>query len=257
MASLIYQEKNLRGYRTRNMSAKDGISWGKSVALRAFQATKHALRSVPAILALMAISGIAPANATILTFDSGPSNFINSYTEGNYKATFTGGNGIGYHGTASNCSPSCADDGTAYLMTLNSYGGYASTIVINALDNSGFTFNSFFGAENPFANNANGNWAKGISVTGTKANNSTVSQNFILDQINDGIGGVADYQFFASNLSGVFVKLSFTGIANTNGGHDFSIDSLTLNGTSIPEPASLLLLSIGLAGLGFSRRKAA
>ena len=39
-------------------------------------------------------------------------------------------------------------------------------------------------------------------------------------------------------------------------GNGFSIDRFTIRSSEVPEPGSLLLLGLGLAGLGFSRRKA-
>lgn len=211
------------------------------------------------VIAFAALFGFAAASsATTLTFDAGVQGFISSYTESGFQFTFTGGAaqaGNAYHATTTGCGPSCVDDGTPWLASLVSFQS-ADTLIVKALDNHAFTFDSVSGAESfsqrPFF------WASAIQVTGVRADTTTAVQNLVLDQINDGTGGVADFQSFVSTLSGPFVELRFTGLLGPQGGHDFTIDNLTLGAAAVPEPASLLLLGSGLlVGIRRGRKRSA
>lgn len=182
-----------------------------------------------------------------------------SYSEAGYNFIGTGGSGAIYNGVTTNCSPRCADNGTPWLGSFSSALGWADTIVMKAADGSLFSFASFDGAEAPYSvsgNAANNTyWASAIRVTGVLADNSLVNQDFTLDQINDGQGGVADFQSFTASLSGAFKELRFSGLQGN--GRDFAIDNVTVNAAAVPEPASLGLVGLALLGLVTLRRRAA
>jgi hypothetical protein len=99
-----------------------------------------------------------------------------------------------------------------------------------------------------------------IHVIGTYADATTVTAILTLDGIVDGIGGAVDFQTFAlpgtfTGLTSVRFLVNGTGDGNIQG--NFGIDNLEVNavGGAIPEPASITLLSLGVAGGAIRARR--
>jgi hypothetical protein len=194
----------------------------------------------------------ARAEATTITFNSAPPGTTSaSYSEAGYDFTFTGGAGLGAFGVTTSCGPTCVDDGSGWVSTLNSL---SEVVVMKRADGGLFTLSGFGGAET-FSTRPD-LWASAVRVTGVHADNTTVSQDFILDLINDGAGGVADFQNFVSALGDPFKEIRFSGLfqagANDN---EFTLDNVVAQATAVPEPTSMILLGSGLMGMHRLRKR--
>lgn len=149
------------------------------------------------------------------------------------------------------CDPECPYNGTNYL--------FAQTFAewqIARDDQATFSLLSFEGAES-FEGRAADHWARRVRVDGTVAGGGIVWATFDLDFFQDGIEPGNDFQVFA--LPSVFVNLTAVRFSGTDGllWNDFSLDNIIVveASTATPAPATLALLTLGLCGLGFSRRR--
>jgi len=197
------------------------------------------------------------AVAATITFEA-ITQITSGYTEAGFNV-LGGAAGLFAILESDECNPSCADNGTKLLAAFRQSQGdtWASVISMSRVGGGEFSFQGFDGAEG-LSGAGSSFWAIAIRVTGVRANLTTVSQDFMLGQVNDGLGGVEDFVTFASAFSGTFTSLQFSGIPLNQDFGDFSIDNVNVTAidpaATVPEPASLLLLGGGLAGLAVRRR---
>jgi len=145
-----------------------------------------------------------------------------------------------------NANVSYADSGSTFLVIHNVVGNNALTMSL--IGGGTFRLNSAQLAEG--FNHASGSFgdnATSILITGNIFGGGTISTTVILDGINDGPGGLADFQlatFWTGGGGPAWDNLTsvvFDGI----GGNDsrMGIDNIIVN---VPEPSSLALVGMGI-----------
>ena len=174
------------------------------------------------------------------------------YTDFSPSTTYTNG-GFRFTGTAYDylIGPhysSAGSDSSWYAYNGTDYFLASGALTISSTTTSPFTVNSLDLVH----------WYDGQSITqatatGHKVGGGTVTQTFDLGTILNRVQQDGnDFTTFA--LSGFDDLTSLT--ITHNGSAYLAMDNLVVNATTVPEPSSLALLGLAIAGCAFMRRRA-
>ena len=188
--------------------------------------------------ALFAVCG--SSFAAVLEFNSPEQWWIDNYSEDGFNVTRSFGDGMGvlaggdgYWNTT----------GSSHLMTWTNIGS-TSGFTLTKGDGGNFSLSSFDYGNGYVAGNQR---PTSILVTGISGGNTLTSTISITD------AGIYSYSFSSDWANLTSVSFAANGSGNRSIFDNIVVDAPSQN--NVPEPASLALFGLGLAGLSFASRR--
>jgi hypothetical protein len=223
------------------------------------------MRAILLALGFAGLAASAQAGTVTADFEGLTSTFVvqPSVVSQGYHFAASGGSDLAViaNGGPTICSPLCSDDGTAVLIFGTPPGTGINPASVGPLVITGsqpFTLSGFDYAElQPTGSSVNATF---LRVTGFLTGGGTLSRIVGLDGINDGPGGVADFQtvaFDAPFAASDFTSVQIRGMANADRVGGFELDNVVLAGErgGVPEPTSWALMIVGFGGVGAILRR--
>ena len=189
------------------------------------------------VIGLMLASLSVAANANVITFDDAITTDSSGFSTQGYNFDV-----LTNHYHLESTTTRYGTNSATTSLIIDDFAG-DNSLSVSSIAGTNFDLSSFdiISAGTSFGSTT-------VSIVGALAGGGTLSYTYNDSDLNN----FETVNLGWSNLTSV----TFNGFGNTGSGENFfRLDNLNVAANSVPEPASLLLLGLGLAGIGFTKKK--